>query len=226
MQHLLTSLDSTIWKTGKRSIWLDGVAILVALYVLRRLMQSKKRPLHPPGPKPWPILGNALDMPSSKEWLTFEKWGEEYGKLVRDDHNALINSWLGDISSIDVFGQRIVVLNDVETAFNMLQKKDNIYSDRPTLQMGGELVGWKDTLVLLRPCERFRFYRKGFHQTIGTPQLIREFLPLEEQIGQRLLQKFAEDPTGLYKHIRWTYVGHYSIVYTAFSYFVERAPSS
>ncbi len=29
----------------------------------------------------------------------------------------------------------------------MLEKKSVIYSDRPVLQMGGELVGWKRTLV-------------------------------------------------------------------------------
>lgn len=32
-----------------------------------------------PGPRPIPILGNALQMPKTRPWLTFAKWAKEYG---------------------------------------------------------------------------------------------------------------------------------------------------
>jgi len=33
----------------------------------------------PPGPTGWPLIGNLLDFPKMKEWLTFAKWGEKWG---------------------------------------------------------------------------------------------------------------------------------------------------
>jgi hypothetical protein len=32
----------------------------------------------PPGPKKYPLIGSLLSMPSTLEWETFEKWGQEY----------------------------------------------------------------------------------------------------------------------------------------------------
>ena len=32
----------------------------------------------PPGPKKYPLIGNFLSMPTTLEWVTFVKWGQEY----------------------------------------------------------------------------------------------------------------------------------------------------
>ena len=55
--------------------------ILFAVYVLKYLIFQSKSPSLPPGPKGLPLVGNIFDMPSEKEWLTFAKWGETYGRL-------------------------------------------------------------------------------------------------------------------------------------------------
>jgi len=39
----------------------------------------------PPGPRRIPLIGNLFNMPIAKEWETFAKWGERYGKLVALD---------------------------------------------------------------------------------------------------------------------------------------------
>jgi hypothetical protein len=84
----------------------------------------------------------------------------------------------------------------------MLDKKSAIYSDRPVMQMGGELVGWKNTLVMIPYGERFRNYRKFFHQTIGSHSSMSLFYPVEELETSRFLKALLKNPDDLVTHIR------------------------
>ena len=98
----------------------------------------------------------------------------------------------------------------------MLDKKSSIYSDRPTLQMGGELVGWKNTTVLLSYGDRFRRSRRLFHRIIGNNATVKQFLPLEELQTRQFLRRVLAKPADLPAHIRWyVRVLHYrsSVVY-------------
>lgn len=62
------------------SLVVDICAVVLALLLVRQLQESStsSSPL-PPGPKSWPIIGNLLDWPRSKEWETFEQWKHQYG---------------------------------------------------------------------------------------------------------------------------------------------------
>lgn len=55
-----------------------AVAIAICVLVVLYKKPTQRLPL-PPGPKPLPILKNILDMPSSHEWRTFDKWFKKYG---------------------------------------------------------------------------------------------------------------------------------------------------
>ncbi|KAJ3548837.1 hypothetical protein NMY22_g1117 [Coprinellus aureogranulatus] len=160
--------------------------VLLVLLLVVRIVRGKHANELPPGPKGLPFLGNLLDMPSEQEWLTFARWGEAWG----------------DICSVTVLGQPLIILNSAKAAFEMLDKKSAIYSDRPVLQMGGELVGWKNTLVLLPYGDRFRRFRKLFHQCIGSHSAISRFLPIEEEEMRRFIQHVMTKPEDLSAHIR------------------------
>ena len=108
----------------------------------------------------------------------------------------------GDIVSVSIFGQRMIILNSAQLAMDMLDKKSSIYSDRPIMQMGGELVGWKNTLVLLPYGNRFRNYRKMFHQVIGTPAAMAAFNPIEEEETHKFLKRVLKSPEDLAAHVR------------------------
>jgi len=101
-----------------------------------------------------------------------------------------------------VLGQPLVIINSAQVATDMLDKKSAIYSDRPTLQMAGELVGWKDTLVLLPYGDRFRRYRRLFYKLIGSAAAMKQFNFIEEAESLRFLRRVFNDPDNLAMHIR------------------------
>ncbi len=60
-------------------------------------------------------------------------------------------------------------------AISMLDKKSSIYSDRPVIGMGGELVGWKNTMIFMSYGTRFRNGRRLAHQLFGNSVNIKQF---------------------------------------------------
>jgi len=104
--------------------------------------------------------------------------------------------------SVCIFGQRIIIVNSAEIATDMLEKKGSIYSDRPVMEMGGEMVGWKNTLVLITYGDRFRRYRKLFHKLIGNSTSMSQFYPTEEVETHKFLKHLLYTPQDLVTHIR------------------------
>ena len=57
-------------------------ALALACWVLLR--QKRRQYKYPPGPSPKPIIGNALDIPTQKPWITYMKWSKELNSAFRD----------------------------------------------------------------------------------------------------------------------------------------------
>jgi hypothetical protein len=51
-------------------------AFALACWVLLR--QKRRQYRYPPGPSRKPIIGNALDVPAQKPWITYMKWSKEF----------------------------------------------------------------------------------------------------------------------------------------------------
>ncbi|KAG8881760.1 hypothetical protein FRB97_009169 [Tulasnella sp. 331] len=73
----------------------------------------------PPGPVGDWIIGNLRQKPSSYPWLTFAEWGRKYGPLTY----------------LNIAGRPVLILNTHEAAIDLLEKRSEIYSDRPPLVM-------------------------------------------------------------------------------------------
>ncbi|KIJ26835.1 hypothetical protein M422DRAFT_94779, partial [Sphaerobolus stellatus SS14] len=73
----------------------------------------------PPGPKPLPFIGNYLDLPKTKKWLTMDAWFKEHG----------------DIVYYRIFGQGVLMLGSLKRCHDLFDKRASIYSSRPQLVM-------------------------------------------------------------------------------------------
>ena len=120
---------------------LDFAACGLALILVRWLyirQTRKRRPNvpHPPGPPGLPIIGNLRDMPKYRGWFTYQRWSREYGgfHLVSRCfiHAALTYCVLpgSDLIRLNIFGSNIVVVNSLEAALDLLERRSSIYSDR------------------------------------------------------------------------------------------------
>lgn len=104
--------------------------------------------------------------------------------------------------SLQAMGKTIVVINDYETAVDLLDKRSTIYSDRPVLPMLTEHMGWKNTLGLSPYGDVFREYRRLLHRFMGTRAAIERFAPLEEKEAHNFLKHVLDDPSHIQDHIR------------------------
>ena len=56
-------------------VLLFAISLVIAVYGMKR----GKRYNLPPGPKGLPFIGSAFDNARGYQWLSYEKWGKEYG---------------------------------------------------------------------------------------------------------------------------------------------------
>ncbi|KAJ7704761.1 cytochrome P450 [Mycena rosella] len=161
-------------------------ALIAAAFALgfHYTQKSKKFPL-PPGPRGLPFVGNILDVPSGEIWLQFARLGEVWG----------------DISSLTMFGQTMVIVNSLKVAEDLLDTRGTNFSDRPVIPMGGELIGFNNSLSLCQYGERVRTERKLFHQLLGTHASIKNLAPLVSSEVHKLLQNLVLNPAGIMDEI-------------------------
>jgi hypothetical protein len=96
--------------------------------------------------------------------------------------------------SVSLLGQPMLIINSASTASDLLDKKSGIYSDRPFLMMGSELVGWKNTLALTPYGNRFRAIRRMLHGLMGTRAALSPYEPQIELESRRFLRRVLDHP--------------------------------
>ncbi|OSC99371.1 CyP450 monooxygenase [Trametes coccinea BRFM310] len=165
--------------------WIPVAGLLAALLLLWVLSRpsGKARPL-PPGPKPLPLIGNALDVPVKDMGQVFRDMTLKYGELVY----------------LNVVGQRMVILGTHEAAVELLEKRSSIYSDRNESTMVS-LTGWEWLMTTLTYGSWWRRHRRAFHQFF-TPTALDPYGPMQELEAHRLAHRLVKDPEHFLTHIR------------------------
>ena len=96
----------------------------------------------------------------------------------------------------------MIILNDVDIANEILDKRGATNSDRPVLNMAGELPGFKEWTVLLRYGPRLKESRKYIHRAIGNRESLKKFYGLFYSEVRKYLKATLRDPDDVLEHIR------------------------
>ncbi|KAA1473811.1 cytochrome P450 [Dentipellis sp. KUC8613] len=166
---------------------LDYVAALLFLIVLKQYAdkQGSRRGLsYPPGPKGFPVIGNVLDMPTVKPWVTYAQWAKRYG----------------DVVSVTALGQVIVIVNSAKAAKDFFERRGTVYMNRPKIPMF-ELMGWDVSIALMQYSEGWRVGRRLIDHSLR-PQAAALYKPLQIEKKNALLKRLLETPEDLKEHVK------------------------
>ncbi|KZS93997.1 cytochrome P450 [Sistotremastrum niveocremeum HHB9708] len=167
------------WLAVPRSVLLCclGLATWKAYNIWCGRLRNPRRLPFPPGPKGYPIVGNALDVPA-ESWLKFTEWAV-----------------YGDVVGLSMMGEKAVVLNTWASISALLNKRGAIYSSRKPRLLFSKYGGWDFSLTFLPHGENFLLQRRFYHQIIGATGvksfhdlLLKNARTLALQISQTPLQ--------------------------------------
>ncbi|KAH6919036.1 cytochrome P450 [Coprinopsis sp. MPI-PUGE-AT-0042] len=161
---------------GALRVWVAAGFALLALALLRAKRAEKRSRLPlPPGPKGLPLLGNLLDIPQEKPWEVYSEWAKQYG----------------DIVYLHALGHKIIILNTLAAANDLLSARAANYSDRAKSTIV-DMTGGPWALVLKQYNSEWRDSRRAFHRFFNHTQ-VPQFRPVMEDEVSRLLSGLLSD---------------------------------
>lgn len=163
-------------------LFLSASFLTLLIFIRRRSLSLYN---YPPGPRALPLIGNVLQVPIERPEERFAQWGFHYG----------------DVVYIRLFQQPIVILNSLQAARDILEKRGAIYSDRPRFVLFSELMGWASASTHVRYGPRFRKHRRFVNLTFNQ-QAASRLRPLQVKEAFTLMDGFIQTPDLFLQHFR------------------------
>ncbi|KAF9043024.1 putative monooxygenase [Panaeolus papilionaceus] len=162
-------------------------SLAAGIFLLLRSYVNRRRESLPPGPKGLPLVGNIFQMPKIFPWKSFSEWSKTYGSIIH----------------LNMIGQPIIVINSRNVARDLLDRRSNMYSDRPRLEIISmyALVGWDKSLVLLPYGDEWRQQRKLIVQDLA-PSSCPQYYSLQERETRLLVRNILKEPSSLVPELR------------------------
>lgn len=157
-----------------------SITCLLCLLIYQLFFRSAARRNLPPSPKPWPIIGNMMDLPpkDGPEWMHWLKHKDLYGP----------------ISSVTVMNTTLILIHSREAAHYILEKHSLQTSARPRMEFLHGLCDFGQ-LMSIQPYDAcFRRRRKFSHQHLGTKVASARYNDIYDTESRWLLLQLLKNP--------------------------------
>ncbi|KAI0515470.1 putative cytochrome P450 oxidoreductase [Xylaria bambusicola] len=163
------------------------VAIGAFIFLLgqHQIKRGKKTLPLPPGPPGQPLIGHLRVIPVEHPEFQYSRWAKEYNT---------------EILHFNVLGRSIIILDSIEAAHDLLDKRGANYADRPRFVLF-EVMGWGVTLTFLRWSRRFLLHRKLL-QSSFTQSACKAYQPIQIDEARRAARAIINDPNNWQAHLR------------------------
>ncbi|ETR99696.1 putative cytochrome P450 [Trichoderma reesei RUT C-30] len=155
-------------------------------FLLWRLSRIGRRPSnYPPGPPTLPLIGNLHQMPTKNAHLQFQKWAQEYGPV----YSLMLGTKVAIVLSSDV------------AVKDLLDRRSSIYSGRPELYMGQEIMSGGYRPLFMGNNSVWKMVRKLAHGLLSV-KVSRTYVPYQDLEVRAMLMGLLESPGDFLNHIR------------------------
>ncbi|KAI8649870.1 hypothetical protein NCS56_01437900 [Fusarium sp. Ph1] len=171
-----------------RQLVLISIVGVISIYAFRvaSTRRRAKGAKAPPGPKGWPVVGNAPELASSDGNLIpiFNRWAKIYGDIVQ----------------FSILGEKQIVLSSDRIAHELFVKRGPKYSDRGTPHAMAYIT--RDLNPALMPKnEAWRRERKLIHSAISITSNDK-YLELMEEEAKLTMRDLVDDPSDFDNHMK------------------------
>ncbi|EXJ84725.1 hypothetical protein A1O3_05396 [Capronia epimyces CBS 606.96] len=154
-----------------------GLLFVVASLLSTLVKRKNEKLCLPPGPPGEPLIGHLRIIPADHPEYQYTEWGKQYKS---------------DVLHLNVLGRSIIILNSIEAAHDLLDKRGQNYADRPRFVLF-EVMGWGITLTFLRWGPKFKLHRKLL-QSSFTPSACKPYRPIQEQEARKAALEILSQP--------------------------------
>ncbi|GJN91185.1 hypothetical protein Rhopal_004203-T1 [Rhodotorula paludigena] len=158
--------------------------LLFGLASVLVLIWPRKAANLPPGPKPGFFVGNRNQAPAAKPWRWFKDLNDQYG----------------DVVYLRMGQTPTIVLGSAQAAWDLLEKRSNIYSSRPRFIMGQELLSNNMRGLMSGYNDTWRRWRKVLHGSF-MQKAADSYKPIQNLESKQLQHDLLTTPDNFRDHL-------------------------
>ncbi|KAI0029079.1 cytochrome P450 [Vararia minispora EC-137] len=182
-------------------LFADAIATVACLALIYQYLSRKSYLPFPPGPPRLPIIGNAFDIPEDYAWKQYAKWSEKYG----------------DVISLQVFGQTIVIINSHSALRDIVLKRSATFTGRPYHKFS-EMTGLLGSNIVMTNGNEWRERRRIIENSLK-PVAMQMYRHSQTCKILKLLKRVLSRPDEIFDHTR-EYTGAF-VLDIAYGYDVQ-----